>query len=100
VGTPAEFVSFHAKGSTPIYTNGIVRMGIAAALRTMDSSFRIISSFPEFKDKPIVIGECDPEGCAACQGARLGYRNGTMYSSYTAACFARAYDLAKKDGVN
>ena len=29
------------------------------------------------------------EGCAACQGPQLGYRNGTMYSSYTAAVFAR-----------
>jgi xylan 1,4-beta-xylosidase len=100
VGTPVDFVSFHAKGAIPIYTNGIVRMGIAAALRTMDSSFRIISSFPEFKDTPIVIGECDPEGCAACQGEQFGYRNNAVYASYTAACFTRAQDLAKRDGVN
>ncbi len=100
VGTPVDFVSFHAKGGTPIYTNGIVRMGIAGELRTMDQSFRIISSFPEFKDKPIVIGEADPEGCAACQGEQYGYRNSAVYASYTAACFARAYDLAKKDAVN
>jgi xylan 1,4-beta-xylosidase len=100
VGTPVDFVSFHAKGAIPIYTNGIVRMGISAELRTMDSSFRIIASFPEFKDKPIVIGECDPDGCAACQGEQFGYRNNSVYASYTAACFARAYDLAKKNGVN
>ncbi len=99
VGTPVDFVSFHAKGA-PVYTNSHVRMGISAELRTMDSSFRIIASFPEYKSKPIVIGECDPEGCAACQGEQLGYRNGTMYSSYTAACFARAYDLARKNDVN
>jgi xylan 1,4-beta-xylosidase len=99
VGTPLDFVSFHAKGA-PVYTNDHVRMGISAQLRTMDSSFRIIASFPEYKQKPIVIGESDPEGCAACQGTQLGYRNGTMYSSYTAASFARAYDLAAKNGVN
>jgi xylan 1,4-beta-xylosidase len=99
VGTPIDFISFHAKGS-PVYTNDHVRMGISAQLRTMDSSFRIIASFPEFKSKPIVIGESDPEGCAACQGEQLGYRNGTVYSSYTAACFARAWDLANKNGVN
>ncbi|TAL01418.1 MAG: beta-xylosidase, partial [Verrucomicrobia bacterium] len=52
------------------------------------------------KRAPIVIGECDPEGCAACQGSQLGYRNGTMYSSYTAASFARIYDLADRRGVN
>jgi len=27
---------------------------------------------------PIVIGESDPEGCAACQGPQPAYRNGTM----------------------
>jgi xylan 1,4-beta-xylosidase len=52
------------------------------------------------KAKPIVIGESDPEGCAACQGASLAYRNGTMYSSYTAAVFARKHELAEKHGVN
>src|SRR5262249_44459919 len=30
----------------------------------------------------------------------LGYRNGTMYSSYTAASFARKYELAERHGVN
>ena len=49
--------------------------------------------------KPIVIGESDPEGCAACQGPQLGYRNGTMYSSYTAAAFARKHALAARHGV-
>ena len=61
---------------------------------------RTVASFPELKDKPIVIGESDPEGCAACQGPQLAYRNGTMYSSYTAASFARKHDLADKHGVN
>jgi xylan 1,4-beta-xylosidase len=99
VGTPIDFISFHAKGA-PIYTNDHVRMGIANQLRTIEDGFRIIASYPELKNKPIVIGESDPEGCAACQGPQLAYRNGTMYSSYTAACFARKYDLAEKYGVN
>ena len=75
-------------------------MGIAAQLRTIEDGFRIVASFPELKNKPIVIGESDPEGCAACQGPSLAYRNGTMYSSYTAACFARKHELAEKYGVN
>ena len=99
LGTPLDFISFHAKGA-PVYTNDHVRMGIANQLRTIEDGFRIISSYPELKDKPIVIGESDPEGCAACQGPQLAYRNGTMYSSYTAACFARKFDLAEKYGVN
>ncbi len=99
VGTPLDFVSFHAKGA-PTTTNGHVRMGIANHLRTIEDGFRIVASYPELRGKPIVIGESDPEGCAACQGPSLAYRNGTMYSSYTAASFARKHDLAANYGVN
>jgi xylan 1,4-beta-xylosidase len=99
VGTPLDFVSFHAKGA-PIYTNGHVRMGLGNHLRVVDDGLRLVASFPELKQTPIVIGESDPEGCAACQGPSLAYRNGTMYSSYTAACFARKHELALRYGVN
>jgi xylan 1,4-beta-xylosidase len=98
-GTPVDFLAFHAKGS-PVYVDGHVRMGIAAQLRTIDEGFRMIAAVPELKQTPIVIGESDPEGCAACQGPQLGYRNGTMYSSYTAAVFARKHLLAERRGVN
>lgn len=98
-GTPLDFVAFHAKGS-PSYVDGHVRMGIAAQLARIDQGFATIASFPELRRTPIVIGESDPEGCAACQGPQLAYRNGTMYSSYTAASFARKHDLARKHGVN
>ena len=98
-GTPLDFISFHAKGS-PKFVDGHVQMGISNQLRAIDSGFQIISSYPELKSKPIVIGESDPDGCAACQGAQLGYRNSTMYSSYTAASIAREYELAEKHGVN
>jgi len=99
VGTPLDFIAFHAKGA-PVFTNGHVRMGIATQLREIDQGFALIASYPELKNTPIVIGESDPEGCAACQGPQLAYRNGTMYSSYTAASFARKHDLAAKHGVN
>jgi xylan 1,4-beta-xylosidase len=98
-GTPLDFVSFHAKGA-PAFVDGHVRMGLANELRTADRGFRLIGSFPELRHTPVVIGECDPEGCAACAGPQLGYRNGTMYSSYTAASFARLPDLADRAGVN
>ncbi len=98
-GSPLDFVSFHAKGA-PTFVDGHVRMGIAAQLRTIDAGFKIIASYPELKDKPIVIGESDPDGCAACQGPQLGYRNSTMFSSYTAAVFARKHELADRHGVN
>jgi xylan 1,4-beta-xylosidase len=98
-GTPLDFVSFHAKGA-PRFVEGHVQMGIAAQLRTIEDGLRIVASFPDLKNKPIVVGESDPDGCAACQGPQLGYRNGTMYSSYTAAAFARKHELAEKHGVN
>jgi xylan 1,4-beta-xylosidase len=98
-GTPTDFLSFHAKGG-PSFVEGHVRLGIAPHLRTIDTGFAMIAAVPELKDKPIVIGESDPDGCAACQGSQLGYRNTTMYSSYTAASFARKYQLADKHGVN
>jgi xylan 1,4-beta-xylosidase len=99
IGTPLDFVSFHAKGR-PEYVDGHVRMGIANQLSTIDAGFRLIASYPELKSTPIVIGESDPEGCAACQGPQLQYRNSTVYSSYTAASFARTHDLAARHGVN
>ena len=77
-----------------------IRMGIANQLRSIDRHFEVIASFPELESTPIVIGESDPEGCAACQGDRVSYRNGTMYSSYTAASFARKHELAARHGVN
>ena len=58
----------------------------------------IVASFPELQGMPIVIGESDPEGCAACSmrtNPENAYRNGTMSSSYTAAQIARTYELAR-----
>jgi len=98
-GSPVDFLSFHAKGS-PVYIDGHVRMGISNQLNDINRGFAKIAAVPELKAKPIIIGESDPEGCAACQGPQNNYRNGTMYSSYTAASFARKHDLADRHGVN
>lgn len=100
-GSPLDFTSFHAKGRPEfIEASQHVRMDIGRHLRAIDESFAVIASFPELKDKPIIIGESDPEGAAAARGPQLGYRNSTMYSSYTAASFLRKQDLAAKNGVN
>jgi xylan 1,4-beta-xylosidase len=105
-GTPLDFVAFHAKGAPRFVEDsgnddgGHVRMGIAEQLRTIDEAFAIVAEFPELRKTPIILGESDPEGCAACQGPQLAYRNGTMYSSYTAASFARKHALAAMRDVN
>lgn len=98
VGTPTDFLSFHAKGQ-PSFVDGHVRMGLATHLKTVDAAFEKIAASP-LAGKPIVIGESDPEGCAACPGPQNAYRNGTMYSSYTAASFARIWELAERRRVN
>jgi len=98
-GTPTDFLSFHAKGQ-PTLVDGHVRMGISNQLKTADEAFTRIAAIPELAHKPIVIGENDPEGCAACPGPQNAYRNGTLYSSYTAACYARLWELARQRQVN
>lgn len=102
IGTPIDFISFHAKGG-PKVVDGHVQMNMGTQLRDVDAGFKIVASFPTLKNLPIIIGECDPEGCAACgmkTNPSNAYRNGTMYSSYTAASYARLYDLADNNNVN
>ncbi len=102
VGTPLDFISFHAKGQ-PNLVNGMVQMNMGKQLRDIDKGFEIVASYPTLKKLPIIIGESDPEGCAACSedfNPQNAYRNGTMYSSYTAAAYARKSDLAESRGVN
>jgi xylan 1,4-beta-xylosidase len=78
-------------------------MNVGNQLRAIANGFSIAASFPELKNVPIVIGESDPEGCAACPvrtNPSNAYRNGTMFSSYTAEQLARTYELADRHGVN
>jgi xylan 1,4-beta-xylosidase len=101
-GAPLDFIAFHAKG-LPTMVNGVVRMNMGKQLRDINKGFEIVSSYPELKNLPVIIGEYDPEGCAACSeefSPQNAYRNGTLYSSYTAASFARLYDLAEAWGIN
>ena len=101
-GSPLEYISFHAKGQ-PEIVNGHIRMNMGAQLNDLAKGFEAVNSFPELKELPIIIGECDPEGCAACSWKRdpkYGYRNGTVYPSYTASSFAKIYELKDQYDVN
>jgi xylan 1,4-beta-xylosidase len=101
-GTPLDFIAFHAKGA-PRVIDGRVRMDMGRQLRDISRGFEIVAASESFKHLPVIIGESDPEGCAACSMQDYpenAYRNGMMYSSYTAASFARKYALADRFGVN
>lgn len=108
-GTQLDFISFHAKGaplwidspnSTTAAGGGYIQMNLSTQLRQIDQAFQVVGSFPEYKSTPIVMGEFDPDGCAACTSAAYGYRNGLLYPAYTAASFTRAMSLASSRGVN
>jgi len=100
-GSPLDFISFHGKGS-PKVVNGHVQMNMSTELNDAAKGFEIVNG-SAFKDLPILLTEFDPEGCAACGMAtnpENAYRNGTMYSSYTASSFARLHDLANRYNAN
>jgi xylan 1,4-beta-xylosidase len=101
MGSPLDYVGFHAKGN-PHMLDGHVEMGIRNQARNISSGFEIVASFPELNNKPIIIGESDPEGCAACSAKtnpQNAYRNGPLYASYTAAIFYQTLELAARDKV-
>jgi len=97
-GAPLDFISYHAKGA-PRVIEGHVRMGIRNNLGNVQKGFEIINQFPQFKRLPIVLSESDPEGCAACPLAghpEVGYRNTTLYPSYTAVMLGNIFKLADR----
>jgi xylan 1,4-beta-xylosidase len=102
-GAPLDFISYHPKGrpSNIADANGThVRMDIGVQLRAMDRGMRIVASYPEWRNTPIIFGESDPEGCAACKGPSNGYRNGPLYGVSVAEATMRAYQLAHEHGVH
>lgn len=102
IGSPVDAILFHAKGS-PKVVDGHVQMNMGRQLQDINAGFKFVASYPQLKNIPVIIGESDPEGCAACgmhTNPENAYRNGTMFSSYTAASFARKYLLADSFKVN
>jgi len=101
-GCPVDFISFHPKGS-PHWQGDHVQMGIAQQLKSIEEGFKIVRSFPEFQDAPIILGESDPEGCAACSAKdnpQNSYRNGPLYAAYTAEALSRTIALSDREHTN
>ena len=98
-GAPLDFISWHPKGN-PKFADGHVTMSIAAQLRAADRGMKILAADPHWRSTPIILGEFDPEGCAACKGPQNAYRNGPLYGVSVAEAEMRLYELARRNGVN
>jgi len=101
-GSHLDFVSFHAKGA-PVWQGDHVRMGISRQLVSIEAGFKIVMSFPEWRNKPIILGESDPEGCAACSAKtnpENSYRNGPLFACYTAEILNDLLYLTSQGHIN
>jgi xylan 1,4-beta-xylosidase len=102
IGTRVDFISFHPKGS-PTWQQDHVQMGINHQLESIQQGFEIVASFPEWRQTPIILGESDPEGCAACSAKnnpQNSYRNGPLYASYSAEAISLTIALAAREHIN
>jgi len=100
-GARLDFIAFHPKGS-PNWQGNHVQMGIARQLASIEQGFRIVKSFPEYRETQVILGESDPEGCAACSARnnpQNGYRNGALYAAYTAEVLNATYALAAREQI-
>src|SRR5580693_5480459 len=102
VGSHLDFISFHPKGS-PAWQGDHVQMGISRQLAAIQQGFKITASFPEWRQTPIILGESDPEGCAACSAQEHPqnlYRNGPLYGAYTIEVLNNILALARQEHIN
>jgi xylan 1,4-beta-xylosidase len=102
VGSHLDFISFHPKGS-PTWQGDHVQMGISRQLAAIERGFKIVASLPEWKQTPIILGESDPEGCAACSAEKNPgnlYRNGPLYGTYTVEALNNILALQRQEHVN
>lgn len=102
MGSHLDFISFHPKGS-PTWQGDHVQMGISRQLAAIEEGFKIVSSFPEWRQTPIILGESDPEGCAACSAKEHPqnlYRNGPLYGAYTIEVLNNILQLARQEHIN
>jgi xylan 1,4-beta-xylosidase len=101
-GSRLDFISFHPKGS-PTWQGDHVQMGISRQLAAIEQGFKIVASFPEWRQTPIILGESDPEGCAACSAKnnpQNSYRNGPLYGAYTIEVLHHVLELARQEHIN
>ncbi len=99
-GTRLDFIAFHAKGR-PTLVDGRVRMGIKEQLQSIEAGLNIVGEFSAFDGVPVILGESDPEGCAACPShthPENAYRDGPLYGASIVEAIARTLELSKRAG--
>jgi xylan 1,4-beta-xylosidase len=102
IGSRLDFISIHPKGS-PKWQGDHVQMGISRQLAAIEQGFKIVASFPEWRQTPIILGESDPEGCAACSAKnnpQNSYRNGPLYGAYTVEVLNHVLELARQEHIS
>ncbi len=100
-GTRLDLVSFHAKGGVSLVEREVL-MNLGNQLKLHQDGFGLVAA-SAFADKPIVITEADPDGCAACpasEAPHFRYRTSPAYGAYVAAMMKRTLDLADTMDVN
>jgi xylan 1,4-beta-xylosidase len=78
-------------------------MGITTQLANIEQGFKVVSSFQKWRNTPVILGESDPEGCAACsaqQNPQNSYRNGALYASYEAEALSHTLALAEREHID
>jgi xylan 1,4-beta-xylosidase len=101
-GSRLDFISFHPKGS-PRWLGDHVQMGIARQLQSISEGFKVVASFPEWRKTPVILGESDPEGCAACSAKdnpQNSYRNGPLFACYNAETLNSILGLVDEQHIN
>jgi xylan 1,4-beta-xylosidase len=97
-GAPLDFISYHPKGH-PTVVDGHLVMSVGAQLQAARNGMRVISSYGQWRNTPIILTESDPEGCAACLGPLSAYRNIPLYGASVTEATMRTYELARQYGV-
>lgn len=100
-GAPLTFISYHPKGA-PAWQDNHMQMGLSTQLKAVERGFKIVAASPRWRNTPIILGEFDPDGCAACtpqRDPRFGYRNIPLYAAYTADAISHTLALAQRDHI-
>lgn len=98
---PLDFIAFHAKGR-PTVVDGHVRMGLSTQLNDIATGLDMLRRFPRLAHLPVILGESDPEGCAACPATtnpENAYRDGPLYAAYTIEQLFRTQEIASRTGI-